>query len=210
MEFASESLVKAAKLGARITEIPITARPDNRTRPPHLRSFQDGWRHLRFLLMCAPNWLFLAPGGLLVASGFGLVLWLLPGPRFAGKIGFDIHTMAFGLFLILLGFHIFSIGLFAKVFSYTEKLSGNGRTLESWLRHVKLEHGLLLGSAMALAGLLGDSTIFWHWASSGFEHFHAVRATFFWTLCMFLGIEIVFSSFFLSMLGISRAIYIGD
>jgi glycosyltransferase involved in cell wall biosynthesis len=210
MEFASESLIKAAKAGARVTEVPITMWPDKRERPPHLRSFRDGWRHLRFIFLSAPNWLFLAPGALLVAVGIGLMVWLLPGPRFAGKIGLDIHTIALGMMLALLGVHIISIGLFVKVFSYTEKLSRNQHTLESWLKRVKLEHGLLLGGMLALAGFSGDLIVFWKWAGAGFGVLLWVRTVFFCSLSFFLGIEVIFSSIFLSMLGISRATYIGD
>jgi hypothetical protein len=210
MEFASESLIKAAKAGARLVEVPITMWPDRRGRPPHLRPFHDGWRHLRFILLCAPNWLFLVPGGFLVGLGLGLVLWLLPGPRFAGKVGLDIHSMSLGMMLALLGAHIVSIGLFVKVFCYTERLSGNRRTLESWLKRVKLEHGLLLGAALATAGFVGDARVFWQWAEAGFGQLHAVRTVFLCTLSFFLGVEIFFSSVFLSMLGISRDTYIGE
>jgi glycosyltransferase involved in cell wall biosynthesis len=210
MEFASESLIKAAKAGARIAEVPITMWPDKRERPPHLRTFRDGWRHLRFMLLSAPNWLFLLPGALLVAFGLGLVLWLLPGPRFAGRVGLDIHTIALSMMLVLLGVHIISIGLFVKVFSYTEKLSRNQKTLEHWLRHVKLEHGLLLGGALALIGISGDAFALWQWAEAGFGKLNAVRTVFLCSLAFFLGIETIFSSIFLSMLGISRSTYIGD
>ena len=210
MEFASESLIKAAKAGARIAEVPITMWPDRRNGPPHLRSFRDGWRHLRFILLSAPNWLFILPGSLLVAFGLALVLWLLPGPRFAGKVGLDVHTMALGMMLALLGVHIISIGLFVKVFSYTEKLSRNQHTLESWLKRVKLEHGLLLGAILAVAGLCGDAVVFWHWASAGFGILPWVRTVFFSSLAFFLGVEVIFSSVFLSMLGISRDTYIGS
>lgn len=210
MEFASESLLKAAKAGARLTEVPITMWPDQRRRPPHLRPFRDGWRHLRLILLSAPNWLFLLPGALLVAFGLGLVLWLLPGPRFAGKVGLDVHTMALGMMLALLGVHIISIGLFVKVFSYTEKLSRNQLSLEHWLRRIRLEHGLLLGGCLVAVGFLGDLIVFWDWAANGFGHLQPVRTVFFCSLSFFLGIEAVFSSIFLSMLGISRATYIGD
>jgi glycosyltransferase involved in cell wall biosynthesis len=210
MEFASESLVKAAKSGARMAEVPITMWPDQRGRPPHLRPFRDGWRHLRFILLSAPDWLFLLPGGLLVTSGIGLVLWLLPGPRFAGKVGLDVHTMALGMMLALLGVHIISIGLFVKVFSYTEKLSRNQVSLARLLKHIRLEHGLLLGGVLALVGLVGDAVVFSQWAAGGFGHLERVRTVFFCSLSFFLGIEVVFSSVFLSMLGISRDTYIGD
>jgi len=210
MEFASESLIKAAKAGARLTEVPITMWPDRRNRPPHLRSFRDGWRHLRFMLLSAPNWMFLLPGSLLVAFGIGLVLWLMPGPRFAGKVGLDVHTMALGMMLALVGVHIISIGLFVKVFSYTEKLARNQYCLERWLKRIKLEHGLLLGTALAGAGLVGDIIVFGQWATSGFGHLEPVRTVFFCSVSFFLGIEVLFSSVFLSMLGINRATYIGD
>ena len=210
MEFASESLIKAVKSGARIAEIPITMWPDQRNGPPHLRSFRDGWRHLRFIFLSAPNWLFLLPGGLLVTLGIGLVLWLLPGPRFAGKVGLDVHTMALGMMLALLGVHIIAIGLFVKVFSYTEKLSRDQISLARLLRHVKLEYGLMLGGTLALVGFTGDATVFWYWAAHGFGQLALVRTVFFCSLSFFLGVEIIFSSVFLSMLGISRDTYIGE
>ena len=210
MEFASESLIKAAKIGARSTEVPVTMWPDRRGRPPHLRTFHDGWRHLRFMLLFAPNWLFLVPGGLLVALGIGLVLWLLPGPRLAGRVGLDIHTMSIAMLLALVGVHIISIGLFVKVFCYTEKLTRNQLSLGRWLKRVKLEHGLLLGGALALAGFAGDAVVLLQWASAGFGKLHAVRTVFLCSLSFFLGIEILFSSVFLSMLGISRDTYIGE
>ena len=210
MEFASESLIKAAKAGALMTEVPITMWPDRRGRAPHLRPFRDGWRHLRFILLSAPNWLFLAPGGFLVALGIGLVLWLLPGLRFAGKVGLDVHTMALGMMLALVGVHIISIGLFVKVFSYTEKLTRNQVSLARLLKHVRLEHGLLLGFILSLTGFTGDAVIFWRWATNGFGHLQPVRTVFSCSVCFFLGVEVIFSSVFLSMLGISRATYIGD
>jgi len=209
-EFCSESLIKAAKLGARITEVPITTWPDRRGRPPHLRTFNDGWRHLRFILLFAPNWLFLLPGFLLVALGIGLVLWLLPGPRVAGGVGLDIHTMALAMMLALLGAHIISVGMFVKVFCYTERFSHHQPSIVKWLKRVTLERGLLAGAAMTLAGLVGDAIVFWQWAAGGFGRLQPVRTVFFCSLSLFLGIEVLFSSVFLSMLGINRDTYIGE
>jgi glycosyltransferase involved in cell wall biosynthesis len=209
-EFCSESVIKAAKLGARIAEAPVTAWPERRGRPPHLRTFHDGWRHLRFILLYAPNWLFLLPGCLLVILSIGLVLWLLPGPRIAGRVGLDIHTMALAMMLALLGTHIISVGLFVKVFCYTEKFSHGHASLERWLKRIKLEYGLLAGTAMALAGFIGDAIVFWKWAADGFGTLHPVRTVFFCSLSFILGIEVLFSSVFLSMLGINRDTYIGD
>lgn len=210
MEFASESLIKAARAGAHIAEVPITMWPDRRDRAPHLRTFRDGWRHLRIIMLSAPNWLFLLPGGALIAFGLAIVLWLLPGPVFAGRVGLNTNTISLAMMLVLLGTHIFSIGLFVKVFCYTEKLSRTQTGLVRWLKRLKLEHGLLLGALLALVGVTGDSLAFRNWAANGFGQLDAVRTVFFCSLSLFLGIEIIFSSVFLSMLGISRDTYIGE
>jgi hypothetical protein len=210
MEFASEFVIKAAKLGIRMTEIPVTLWPDKRGRPPHLRSFRDGWRHLRFMALYAPNWLFLGPGTLLAAIGVGLVLWLLPGQRQVGKAVLDIHTMLFGMIFVLLGVQVWFIGLFAKVFSYTERFDHQGRSLERWLRRVTLEQGLVAGAGLALIGFAGDVWVLWEWAASGFGPLNELRSVIFWSLWLFVGTQILFSSVFLSMLGISRGTYIGD
>jgi glycosyltransferase involved in cell wall biosynthesis len=210
MEFASESLIKAARAGARIAEVPITMWPDRRDRPPHLRTFRDGWRHLRIIMLSAPNWLFLLPGAVLMAFGLGIVLWLLPGPVFAGRVGLNTNTISLAMMLILLGTHIFSVGLFVKVFCYTEKLSRNQTGLVRWLKRLKLEHGLLLGALLVLMGFTGDALAFRNWAAHGFGQLDAIRTVFFCSLSLFLGIEVIFSSVFLSMLGISRDTYIGE
>lgn len=210
MEFASELTIKTARMRARLAEIPITLWPDKRGRPPHLRSFRDGWRHLRFMLLYAPNWLFLLPGSALAAIGFALVFWLLPGPQHVGRITLDVHTMLFGSMFALIGINVASIGLFAKVFSYTERFSRNQPSLERWLRKARLEHGLLAGGAVAAAGLTGDLWVVWKWISAGFGPLHEVRMVIFASLWFLIGVQAIFSSFFLSMLGISRSTYIGD
>jgi len=210
MEFASEFAIKAARANAKVTEIPITLWPDKRGRPPHLRSFRDGWRHLRFMLLYAPNWLFLLPGGLLASFGIALVLWLLPGPRPLGRTVIDVHTMLFGMVFALAGTQIIAIGLFAKVFSYAERFAPRQRSLERWLRRVKLEQGLLIGALITVFGAGGMAWVAWRWAANGFGPLHEMRATIFFCLWFLLGIQTIFSSFFLSMLGISRGTYIGD
>ena len=211
MEFASEFVIKAAQIGAKTSEIPITLWKDKRGRPPHLRSFRDGWRHLRFMLLYAPNWLFLLPGGLLMAVGLALVFWLLPGPRTMGhNVVLDVHTMIFGVIFTLLGAQILAIGAFAKVFSYAERFDRNTVSLKRVLKRVSLEKGLLLGGLLFVAGFAGCAYIAWQWAASGFGPLAQVRGVLFWSMWLFLGVQIVFSSFFLSMLGISRGTYIGD
>lgn len=210
MEFALEMVIKAVQMKARVAEIPIILWPDKRGRAPHLRSFRDGWRSLRFMLLYAPNWLFLLPGASLGALGLSMVFWLLPGPRRVGGINLDIHTMIFGVFFTLLGAQILSIGAFAKVFSYAERFDHGGVSLKRVLRSVTLESGLALGAIMFLGGFAGCAWITWNWASSGFAELHQVRQILFWAMWLFLGVQVIFASFFLSMLGISRGTFIGD
>src|ERR1700756_4781064 len=211
MEFASEFVIKAAQIGAKTSEIPITLWKDKRGRPPHLRSVRDGWRHLRFMLLYAPNWLFILPGGLLMATGLFLTCWLLPGPRrIPHNIVLDVHTMIFGVIFTLMGAQILAIGAFAKVFSYAERFDRNTLSLKRLLKRVTFESGLLLGGALFLLGFAGCTYIAWQWAASGFGPLQEVRAVLFWSMWLFLGVQIIFSSFFLSMLGISRGTYIGD
>ncbi len=211
MEFASEFVIKAAQLGAKTSEIPITLWKDKRGRPPHLRSFRDGWRHLRFMLLYAPNWLFLLPGGTLMAAGLFLTCWLLPGPRNIWRnVVLDVHTMIFGVIFTLMGAQILAIGSFAKVFSYAERFDRHAVSLKRLLKRVTFELGLLLGGTLFLAGFSGCAYVTWQWAVSGFGPLQQVREVLFWSMCLFLGMQIIFSSFFLSMLGISRGTYIGD
>jgi len=212
MEFAPEFVIKAAQLGARITEVPVTLWPDRRGRPPHLRSFRDGWRMLRFMLLYSPNRLFLLPGAILMLVGVALVGWLLPGPRhITDRVEIDLHTMVFGVIFTLMGAQIITIGFFAKAFSYAERFDHNPVSLKRMLRHVQLEHGLALGGILFLAGFAGCAWITWRWAASGFGPLYVgMRGVLFWSMWMFLGLQVTFSSFFLSMLGISRDTYIGD
>ena len=211
MEFALEMVIKSAQIGARIAEIPITLWPDKRGRAPHLRSFRDGWRSLRFMLLYAPNWLFLLPGTALVLTGLFLVFWLLPGPRqISPHVGLDIHTMIFGVIFTLLGAQILSIGAFAKVFSYAERFDRRSVSLRRVLKRVTLETGLLVGSGLFLMGFAGCAWVTWQWAASDFGELHEVRQVLFWSMWLFLGLQVIFAAFFLSMLGISRETFIGD
>ncbi|HVM76060.1 MAG TPA: glycosyltransferase [Candidatus Saccharimonadales bacterium] len=211
MEFALEFVIKASQIEARISEIPIILWPDKRGRPPHLRSFRDGWRSLRFILMYAPNWLYLVPGGLLMILGLIIVACLLPGPlKVTPRVTLDVHTMVFGVIFTLIGAQILSIGAFAKVFSYASRFDRGTVSLKRILKRITLETGLIVGAVMFLIGFSGCAWISWKWMSGGFGQLFEVRYVLFWAMWLFLGMQVIFSSFFLSMLGISRGTYIGD
>jgi hypothetical protein len=163
------------------------------------------------MLLYAPNWLFLLPGGLLMAVGLFLTCWLLPEPRTIPRnIVLDVHTMIFGVIFTLAGAQILAIGAFAKVFSYVERFDRNTVSLKRILKRVTFESGLLLGGGLFLCGFVGCAHITWKWAADGFGPLQQVRQVLFWSMWLFLGLQIIFSSFFLSMLGISRGTYIGD
>ena len=204
MEFASEMVIKAALGNMRIAEIPITLHPDGRSRPPHLRSFRDGWRHLRFMLLFSPTHLFLIPGTLATLLGLVPLLALGRGPITIGRWRFDIHYMVLGSLLTILGFQIVTTGLFAKAYSHAARLYAPDRTLGVLMRYFNLERGLILGTAVFLLGFVIDASILVRWLESGMGTLDAVRPAIQASTLMILGAQTIFSSFFLSMLAVPR------
>jgi glycosyltransferase involved in cell wall biosynthesis len=204
MDFASEMVIKAALAGMRIEEIPIVFRRDGRNRRPHLRPFRDGWRHLRFMLLFSPSYLFLLPGAICMVLGLLPLLLLGSGPRDIGGMRFDIHYMALGSLLTILGYQIVSTGLFAKVYSHAARLYPHDRVIEALLRYFHLERGLLLGGALFTWGFVIDAVILVQWLKSGRGALDALRPAIQALTLMILGAQTVFSSFFLSMLLVPR------
>ena len=168
MEFASEMVVKATLNGLRITEVPTTLSPDGRSRPPHLRSWHDGWRHLRFLLLYSPRWLFFYPGLFLFSTGLALLVWLLPGPRYLFDIGLDIHTMLFSAAAIILGVQSLSFALFARLYGVNAGFLPSSDRLVKMLTELGLERGLILGIVLFLAGVGGAGCAFYFWGAGAF------------------------------------------
>ena len=207
MEFASEMVVKAALLKMNIAEVPTTLSPDGRSRAPHLRTWHDGWRHLRFLLLYSPRWLYLYPGLLLIAFGVAGSAWLLPGPQRIGSIVFDVHTLLYALMSIMLGFQAIAFATFTKVFAISEGLLPEDPRLKKVFKYVKLETGLVIGTALMLLGFAGSIFAVSDWRA---QHFGALNASQMLRLvspavvALTLGFEIVLSSFFLSVLGMKR------
>lgn len=208
MEFASEMVVKASLAGLRMTEVPTTLSPDGRSRPPHLRSWRDGWRHLRFLLLYSPRWLFFYPGIATFTVGVILSALLLPGPLpIGGGHTLDVDTLTYALGLVLIGAHITVFAVSAKVFGTQEGFLPPNPKFERLFRYITLETGVLFGCVLLLAGagMLGYAVHLWH--AAGFGHMSAqrmLRLTLPSATCFMLGVEAIFASFFLSLLGLNR------
>jgi glycosyltransferase involved in cell wall biosynthesis len=207
MEFASEMVVKASLLRMRVTEVPTTLIPDGRGRAPHLRTWRDGWRHLRFLLMYSPRWLFLYPGAYLILLGLAGCAWLLPGPRVFHGIGFDVHTLLYAFVFVLLGFQLVSFALFTKMFAISEGLLPEDPRMKRVFCCVKLETGLAAGGLLMALGVGGSIFAVSGWAKSSFgalDPVHMLRIVMPAVFSLTLGVQIVCSSFFLSILGLRR------
>jgi hypothetical protein len=207
MEFASEMVVKATLARLQISEVPTTLSRDGRSHPPHLHTWHDGWRHLRFLLLYCPRWLFLYPGGLLGLIGVALVAWLLPAQRTIGGVTFDVDTLAYASACILIGFHACAFAVSAKIFGISQGLLPADPKFERWFHYLTLETGLVAGVTLVAAGL-GDAVYnVWSWSRSGFGHLipsEALRVTLPSATALMLGVEVCLTSFFLSLLGLRR------
>ena len=207
MEFASEMIVKATLFGFRLTEIPTTLSPAGRKRASHLRTWRDGWRHLRFLLLYSPRWLFLYPGILLFVLGTMASTWLLFSPRTVGRITFDVDTLLFSAMAILLGFQSINFAAFTEAFAITRGFRPADTRLDRLLRHMNLETGLALGTSLLLmgAGMWGAGLSYW--SSMHFGNLNpakTLRLVIPGVVCLTLGFQVMLSSFFLSVLGIER------
>jgi hypothetical protein len=208
MEFASEMVVKACLHGLQISEVPIVLHPDGRDRRPHLRSFRDGWRHLRFLLLHCPLWLFLIPSSLLMGIGLALMAWLTPGPRtLLGGVVLDVHTMLLGALCLILGYQTLWLWAYAKIFGWRSGILPARTFSHKIFDYLSLERGLLTGAAILVAGLAANLYLVRTWYSIRLGPL-AVEATLrfaLWGLtAMVLGVQTIYGSFFLSMMGLLR------
>jgi len=207
MEFASEMVVKASLLKMRICEVPTTLKKDGRNRPPHLRSWRDGWRHLRFMLMYSPRWLFLIPGALMMLVGLVTGLWLMPGPQKIGNVTFDVHTMLYAGLAVLIGFQSVVFAIFTKTFAITSGLLPTDARMDKLFKYITLEVGLIIGVLLIIAGLGGTASAIFGWQKTQFgplvpaDTLRTVIPSF---VLLALGCQTVLSSFFMSVLGLKR------
>lgn len=207
MEFASEMVVKSTLHKLRIAEVPTALQPDGRSRPPHLRSWSDGWRHLRFLLLYSPRWLFLYPGMLLMTIGLVAGVLLLQGPVVIAGLGFDIQTLLYAAAAVILGFQAVAFAVFTKVFAISEGLLPGDPRLDLQRIKVSLERGLIVGASLILTGLVCSVYSIWSWKQvsfGGLNPAHTLRIIIPAVTALIIGVQIVFSSFFLSVLGLRR------
>lgn len=198
MEFASEMLIKAGILKQTIKEVPITLYKDKRGRPPHLRTWSDGWRHLRFMMLYAPKHTFTWPGVAFMLAGLIPLLLLAAGPVTVGSFKFDYHWSLLGGLMATIGFQAINMGLFAKIYSYAHNYIRSDESLESFKRRFSLERGMVTGGAIFGAGLLVNLGVLAKWLLTGFGALHGVGWVALASTLMVIGLQTVFSSFFVS------------
>jgi glycosyltransferase involved in cell wall biosynthesis len=207
MEFATEMIIKASLYSARIAEIPITLHPDGRkVHPPHLKTFRDGWRTLRFFLMCSPRWLFLMPGILLILAGLVGYVIAMPGLTFR-EITFDAHTLLFASLAILCGYQAIVFAIFTKTFAINEGLMPEDPRMQRFFALVNLERGLIVSVVAMIIGLALLLAAVNQWRLRDFGRLDYAQ-TMRWVIpgatLTALGLQTILSSFFVSILRMHR------
>lgn len=205
MEFASEMVIKATLRGLKIAEVPITLHKDGRSRPPHLKPWRDGWRHLRFMLIYSPRWLFLIPGLVLGGLGFLSGAILARGAVQVGRVTFDVGTLTIAAMAFMVGLQLVAFAFFTKVFAIGEGLLPQDAKFARWFRFFTLEKGVLSGATLFLVGCGLLAHAFWHWWRTGYgqlDYPENLRRLIPAATLIMAGLQVVFSSFFLSVLGL--------
>jgi hypothetical protein len=209
MEFASELVVRAALAGYSITEVPTTLRPDGRSRPPHLRTWRDGWRHLRFLLVFAPRKTLIWPGAALALVGLLGTAVLVHGPVAIGRVGLDVNALVYACLAVLVGSQLVLFGGFAEIFGRHEGIVPASRA-GRWTAALKLENCVAIGLVLILAGVVGTTLALTEWGRRGFgdqDARAALRVVLPSATAIALGVIGIFSGFITSLLTLRR---VGD
>jgi glycosyltransferase involved in cell wall biosynthesis len=206
MEFASEMVMKATLKGLPVSEVPITLHPDGRSRPPHLRAWRDGWRHLRFMLIYSPRWLFLVPGLVLTLLGSLAAIFLVSAPREIFGIAFDVGTLLVASMAIIAGVQMVGFACFTKAFAIASGLLPNDPQFARVFRVLTLEKGVLAGGVILLGGLALFARAIWIWKEAHFgqlSYAENLRILTPAVTAAVVGLQVIFSSFFMSVLGLS-------
>ncbi len=205
MEFASEMVMKASLRAMRVAEVPITLHPDGRSRPPHLRPWRDGWRHLRFMFIYSPRWLFLVPGLMLTTLGALAALVIFLTPLHVGDIDLDAGTLVMSCAAVIIGIQFVALACFAKAFAIAEGLLPEDPRFARWMEAWTLEKGLIAGALIFLGGLALLGWAVWEWARVGFgdlpyeENLRRLMAA---ATCLVVGLQVMGASWFLGVLGL--------
>lgn len=203
MEFASEMVIRASLEHFRMSEVPITYYPDGRSRAPHLRTWRDGWRHLSFMLLMSPLWLFAIPGLLLIVFGLLANILILPGTFFIGNVGLDVHTLLVANVGLMVGVQLLAFGILGRLFAYREELLPGHPRFLGWLDAFSLNNGLVLGALVVMIGLIPMVHSVWLWldASLGNLNYQIVLRWLIPGLTLtVIGVQIIFSSFMLALM----------
>jgi hypothetical protein len=207
MEFASEIVVKATLARYRVEEVPTTLSPDGRSRPPHLRSWRDGWRHLRFLLLFSPRWLFFYPGLVLIGLGTLLGAAILPGPLSIAGVHLDVDTLAGACALVIIGVQAVLFAIFTSVYASNEGFLPHSKAVRRLLRTWTLERGLAVGCTLGLGGIAGLIAAFVIWSGATFGRLpyeSALREVLTSLTALVVSCQLVLGTFFLSILSVRR------
>ena len=207
MEYASEMVARAANAGYRITEVPTTLSPDGRTRAPHLRTWSDGWRHLRFMLLFSPAWMFFVPGCACFAIGVAATARLAFGDVTFGSVRFSGTSLVGASMLAMVGFQLVMFDVISRVFAVTHGLSPKRARIDSIGGRFRLERGLLVGALLSLLGVVLGLLAVFRWSQAGWGDMQPVeqlRVAVPAGLCLMLGVSVIFSSLLLSSIGMDK------
>ena len=205
MEFASEMVIKSTLKRLKISEVPVTLHPDGRSRPPHLKPWRDGWRHLRFMLLYSPRWLFLYPGLALTLAGLVGVAAILPSPAHLGSVVLDINTLLFAVAGVQAGVQAMALAVCAKAYAIQCGLRPAEAGFDRLMGRLTLEAGLVVGGALGVAGIAAAIGATLYWRGRGFGNLDPEIVTR-WVIggvgCLGLGCQVILNSLFVSILGL--------
>jgi len=208
MEYASEMIVRSALYGLSMKEVPVTLSPDGRGHGSHLKPWHDGWRHLRFLFLYSPRWLYFYPGLAMVVLGLLVSGLLLPGPMMIGSgVGLDVHTLLVGAASILLGTQTITFGLIARSYARRNGILPSKSRYDKILTSIKLEHLLALSGVLLFCGLCAFSIAMYRWSAVHFgalDYRDAMRLLIFSVTCIISGFQVGFAGFLLGVMQIRQ------
>lgn len=214
MEFASEMVVKATIMNLKMTEVPVVLHPDGRNRTPHLNTWRDGWRHLVFLLMYSPRWLFFYPSVFIFFLSLCGLFILLTGTQKVFNLNLDIHTLTFAGSMVVISYQLFMLAVFVRIYSLNQGFYPANKKHLIWFKYFTLERGIAAGLLMLTGGIVLFAMLIVYWANLGFGEIEDVSYTFRLLIpsltLISLGITTVFSSFFLRILAITPKVKIRE